>query len=263
MTELSNYNDYGVEIEQRLRLGTSPIAIKLLKTEEDIPEEAIRPKRDLGLHLGLCQGFAMSRRDKATVAMLKEDNWCYVPVLAFGLAKPPEYFLEGHMFFPDYIADVGEAKRLAATDPHLEFGKYIGVASAPLKSTKFKPDVVVIYCDVGQLRGLVLAMKYKAGYQVTCKIDPMGACYQSTVPVILSGECQITVPCGGDTQYALAQDDEMVFSLPAEKLDELILGLRNVKSATYPGHSQYMRPECPLSESYVKLGKMIGMDVHE
>lgn len=263
MAELSNYNDYGVEIEQRLRLRTSPIAIKLLKTEEDIPEEAIRPKKDLGLHLGLCQGFAMSRREKATVAMLKEDNWCYAPVLAFGFAKPPEYFLEGHMWFPDRIADLEGAKRMAETTPRLEFGKYIGVASAPLKGTNFKPDVVVIYCNPGQLRCLLLAMKYKAGYQVTCKIDPSGACSESTVPVILSGECHITVPCGGDIKYALAQDDEMIFSLPAEKMGELILGLRNVENAAYTDFNQYMRPECPLPESYVKLGKMIGMEVHE
>lgn len=103
MTKLSDFNSYGEEIEKRLQLRTSPIAIKLLEKEGDIPEGTIRPKRDLGFHIGLCQAFAMSRREGAQVAMLKEDNWCYPPVIAFGLAEPPEFYLEGYTNFPDRV----------------------------------------------------------------------------------------------------------------------------------------------------------------
>ena len=86
MPTLREFNRYGEEVRKRLQLRTSPIAVKMLKTEEDIPEGAIRPKKDLHTHLALCQGFALSRRDDQTVAMFKEDHWCSIPVVAFGLA---------------------------------------------------------------------------------------------------------------------------------------------------------------------------------
>jgi uncharacterized protein (DUF169 family) len=88
MTDFDELHGYGEELEQRLRLKTFPFAVKLLNKEMEMPEGAIRPKRDLGYHLSLCQGFAMSRREGKTVAMFIEDMWCYSPVLALGIAKP-------------------------------------------------------------------------------------------------------------------------------------------------------------------------------
>ena len=73
--ELNVFHDYGVKLENYLRLKTSILAIKLLKEEKDIPEGAIRPIRDLGHHLSLCQAFARSRREEISFAMLKEDMW--------------------------------------------------------------------------------------------------------------------------------------------------------------------------------------------
>src|SRR4030042_2194165 len=63
MTTLSEYNKYGEDLERILILRSSPIAVKMLKKQEDIPKEAIRPKKDRGYHLAQCQAFAMSRRE--------------------------------------------------------------------------------------------------------------------------------------------------------------------------------------------------------
>ena len=76
MSFAKDFNKYGEELESLLRLQTSPIAVKMLKRESDIPEGALRPKKDKGKHYAQCQAFSLSRRDKITVAMLKEDNWC-------------------------------------------------------------------------------------------------------------------------------------------------------------------------------------------
>ncbi len=264
MTALSDFNGYGVELERLLQLRTSPIAIRLLEKEKDIPDGAIRPKKDLGFQLALCQGFAMSRRDKAMVAMLKEDNWCYSPVMSFGLAEPPDFFLEGNTYFKRRVADLKAAKHLANTYPRLECGKYIGVVSAPLKTASFEPDLVVIYCISSQLRLLLSGMRYREGYMVTSKLDPGGACIQCTVPVIQTGECQVTVPCGGDRRHALAQDDEMIFSVPTSRLEDLMIGLSHFeeRGRGYMRYAPHMRPEYPLSDLYVKMGRMVGIAVH-
>jgi uncharacterized protein (DUF169 family) len=263
MFSLSELNSFGQEMERRLLLRTSPIAIMLLEKEKDIPEGTLRPKRDLGFHLALCQAFAMSRREKATVGMLREDHWCYLPVIAFGLAEPPDFFLEGNTFAKSSVADLKAARNLANALPRLEHGRYSGLVSAPLSTAHFEPDMVVIYCNTNQLRCLLSAVKYKEGYLVKPTLDPGGACFQATVPVIQTGECQVTVPCGGDRTHALAQDDEMIFSIPKSRLEDLMLGLRHFDeiSRSYTRFTPDLRPEYPLSDLYLKAGRMVGIEM--
>ena len=195
----------------------------------------------------------MSRREKKAVAMLKEDQWCYLPVIAFGLAEPPDFFLGGNTFVNFSVADSKTAADLASALPRLEPGKYVGVVSAPLSTASFDPDMVVIYCNTNQLRCLLSAVKYKDGYTVKSTLDPSGACFQATVPVMLTGECQVTVPCGGDRAHALAQDDEMIFSLPKDSLEDLMLGLRHFDEVGrgYTSYAPDMRPQYPLSDLYM------------
>lgn len=50
MTTIKEYNRYGEELETLLRLQTSPIAVKMLETEEEIPQDAFRPKKERGEH---------------------------------------------------------------------------------------------------------------------------------------------------------------------------------------------------------------------
>ena len=99
---------------------------------------------------------------------------------------------------------------------------------------------------------------------MTSTLDPGGACIQCTVPVIQTGNCQVTVPCGGDRNHALAQDDELIFSVPTNKLEDLMTGLKHFE-ARGRGYTRYapdMKPEYPLSDLYIKIGRMVGLDVH-
>ena len=263
MTALNGFNHDGEELERMLQLRTSPIAIRLLENEGDIPEGALRPKRDMGVQFALCQGFAMSRRNKKTVAMLKEDNWCYLPIISFGMSPPPDFFLEGNTYVKRRVAEQEDARRLAQSFPRLESGKYIGLLSAPLKTAAFTPDLVVIYCISNQLRLLLSALRYPKGDLVTSTLDPGGACIQCTVPVIQTGDCQVTIPCGGDRNHALAQDDELIFSVPTSKLEDLMAGLKHFE-ARGRGYTRYapdIKPEYPLSDLYIKMGQMVGLDV--
>ena len=40
-------------------------------------------------------------------------------------------------------------------------------------------------------------------------------------------ECQVILPCTGDRMFGQTQDDEMAFSIPASKLDEVMEGLQS------------------------------------
>ena len=73
----------------------------------------------------------------------------------------------------------------------------------------------------------------------------------------------MTVPCGGDRAHALAQDDEMIFSIPKSRLEDLMLGLRHFDEVGrgYTRYAPDMRPEYPLSDLYLKAGRMVGIEV--
>jgi uncharacterized protein (DUF169 family) len=261
MTRLSTLHKYGREIDRRLRLQTLPLAVKLLEKEEDIPEAAQRPLKDLGHRVMACQGFAISRRGEVTVAMLKEDMYCFEPVVGYGIEKPPQYFLDGYNRFPGDVKTLEAGSNYAREFPRLEYGKYIGVVSAPLTTTNFEPDVVMIYCNTEQLSLLLLARESKDGYNLKCSLSSHAACVYSVVPVMQSGNCHVAIPCRGDRYGAMAKDFEMIFTAPKEKLEDLLLGLRYVEKhggSKLPRGYQ-MQAEGLLPEVYGEIGKMLGM----
>jgi len=262
--KLSNLHEYAQEFEKRLRLKTFPFAVKLLEKEADIPKGAKRPKKDFGYHLAACQGFAMSRRNGVTLAMLKEDMWCFEPVIGYGIAEPPVYFMEGHNRFPEDVATLEAGSHFAQEFPRLESGRYIGVLSAPLATVTFEPDVVLFYCDSMQLNLLLLGMEYRDGYGITCQISSHAACVYAIVPPIQTGKCQIAIPCRGDHYQAMAGDNELIFAAPTDKLADILAGLRHCEeydtfNLSLLPTNYWMRREPELRESYMKIAKMIGM----
>lgn len=262
MTRLSVIHSYAEEFEKRLRLKTFPLAVKMLEKEGDIPDGAKRPKRDLGHHISLCVGLSMSRREGTLLAMLKEDMWCFEPVIGLGLAEPPEYFLEGHNRFPDSAKTLEAGRNWARAFPRLECGKYIGIMSAPLKTTNFEPALVIIYCDSAQLTQLLIAVNWKDGRDITCRLSGHAACVYATVPVMQSGQYQVTSPCAGDNRHAMAQDSEIIFTAPIEKVEDLIMGLKSLEEHNIAlPRILTMELEYELSESYANIGKMLGMDI--
>ena len=259
MEKYKVYEEYGEELERRLRLKTFPLALKMLEKEKDVPEGALRPLKGIGQQLSLCQVLQMSRREGKIMAMLKEDHWCFEPVVGYGLGEPPDYFMAGHNRYPRDVATLEAGKHYAEEFPRLEVGKYVGIASAPLKATNFEPDIVMIYCDSAQLCLLLLGREYKEGYNLKCAISGHAACVYGVVPALQSGECQVGVPCRGDHYRAMAGDEEMIFTVPKKKLEDLMVGLRRIEatgSKLPVGYS--VRPEYPLPEAYAKIGKMMG-----
>ena len=66
MATIKEFNRCGEELEKILLLRTSPVAVKMLEKESDIPKGALRPKKDRNIHYAQCQAFALSRRDGTT-----------------------------------------------------------------------------------------------------------------------------------------------------------------------------------------------------
>ncbi len=250
MTTLKEYNGYGEELERLLRLRTSPIAVKMLEKEGDIPEGAIRPKKDRGYHLAQCQAFAMSRREKTTMAMLKEDNWCPGPLMAYGIVQRS----------PERSSSQGRSTQFDS----FEYGKYIGIVTAPLITTNFEPDVVIVYSNTGQLRNMLLSIKNEERPFINSYFFPW-SCSYSVVNPILTGQYWIVLPDPGEYERALGTEDEMMFSIPRVKLGEFMSGFKKAQEGSW-GYTHFnliMRPDFPLPEIYRNSFIKWGMDVPE
>ncbi len=252
------FNEYGKRIEEQIKPSSHPMAVKLLESEDDIPEEAKRPKQDYGACISTCQCFALSRMYGETVAQLFEDMWCPEPVIGLGLVEPPQYFLDGHNRYPGGVASLEAGAKWAREFPRLEVGRCMGIVSAPLRTASFEPDVAVIYCNSAQLLRLLLGIAYEDGRDITTVLGGHAACVYAVVPTILKGECQAAVPCRGDRGRAGAKDDEIIFSVPKEQIGRLAYGLGQRGTGSYPTGIS-MVPEYELSESYAEMARLMGM----
>jgi uncharacterized protein (DUF169 family) len=240
---LSEFNKYGEELEASLLLRTSPIAVKMLEKETDIPKEAFRPKRDGGYHYAQCQAFGMSRREGKTVAMLKEDHWCPTALMAYGMVKTP-----------DSMAKLGESFM------SFEVGKYIGVLTAPLKKASFMPDVVLIYLNPAQLRGVTMPMMYSGASQVSTHLF-LPSCAHSVVNPMKTGKYSVVLPDPGEYQRALTLEEEVLFAVPQGKLPGLVAGLKS-GGRMYSHRDQYMSMKADFEQPqfYRDLFKGWGLD---
>jgi uncharacterized protein (DUF169 family) len=245
MTTLKDFNRCGQELEQLMLLRTSPLAVKMLEKEGGIPKGAVRPKRDRDIHIAQCQAFAMSRRQRETVAMLKEDNWCFAALIAYGLVdKPKDPELQLFVDFPTFERD-----------------KYIGIVSAPLRTANFEPDVVIIYSNPAQLRNMMLPFHFGGEESlVDCHFFPPACAYQ-VIPVMSSGKLMVTLPDPGDYHRALAAEDEIVLSVPKDKVAKLVDGVREIEKGdfAYSRANMYMLPDFPQPEFYQMLFKRWGL----
>jgi uncharacterized protein (DUF169 family) len=205
---LDVFKKYGEELETALLLRTSPVAVKMLEKEADIPKEAFHPKKDGGCHIAQCQAFGMSRREGKTVAMLKEDHWCPTAMMAYGMAGTPPS-----------MAKLGESYQ------SFEVGKYIGALTAPLKRASFTPDVVLIYLNPAQLRGLLMPMMMGGASPINTHLL-LPSCAHCVVDPMKTGQYTLVLPDPGEYQRALTSEEEMIFAVPNGKMAGLMASLK-------------------------------------
>lgn len=239
-TELDRYRNHGERIETIVRPATFPLAVKLIKSEDEIKPEYKRPSRDMGLQNFVCQNFKMSRSYGWTIAITEADINCKPARSIYGW----DIATAGETAWAEAFS-VGLYAKDSATNS--KFGQHLhslnsefaGLIISPLTRTKIIPDVVMIYCLPAQAMRFVQGYLFmEGGVLEFTAAGRVGSCHEG---VIKTNKPQYVTLGNGDRIWGGAQDYEVMFSCPREKLDILMEGLEktHIAGLRYP-IPQYM-----------------------
>ena len=252
------------DIIRILCLSLNPQAIKMIENEDEVPEKAIRPIKEYGEHMALCQALALTKRDAKTIYFTKQDHWCWNPLIGLGHV-PCEPGTESFETVSKFlgIADLDKAREFFAKFPRLPYGKYKGMLIAPAQNADFEPDVILFSCDNNfQLRTAIWAIKNMTGQMLDSSFDAIDSCIHSIVTPMLDGKYRITLPDPGDQERALADKSEIILTVPFAKLPEIHAGLAAMDKygMGYKGYKLEMKYDFARPPFYNTLYELWGLD---
>ena len=252
---LSKYHDLGKKIEELIRPQTFPIAIKLIKSEDEIPTDSKRPIKTIKTQNFICQNFRMARSYGWTMAVTEEDCACRLARGVYGWDSVTDDMMEwGHQFnIGLYSKDMETSKKL---QKHLYVfnNEYIGLVISPLTRTKVEPDVVQIYCLPAQAMRLTQAYLYMEGGVVEfTEAGRIGSCHLGVIKTFQLDKPQFVILGNGDRVWGGAEDHEVMYSFPKSKLELLVEGLEATHKAglRYPV-PKYMNYKPGFQASFTK-----------
>ena len=229
---LEDWRDIGKNLEEILRPHTYPLAVKLVKDETQFPEKTRRPEKKMAI----CQALTMSRRYGWTMGLTEKDCACPGASLAYGWkGNMDDYALSQFFLGAGYALNEEGAKTIVKNIDHLEPEKYRGIIISPLTRTKFIPDVILVYGNPAQIMRLIQGAMHKEGKKLKCDLAGMAAsCTGGIIKAFNTGEHQVVVPGNGDRVFACTYDEEMLFAIPASKVNDIVVGMKAQKIVKYP-----------------------------
>src|SRR5260370_4999371 len=219
------------ELATYIRPQTFPVAIRMLRPGEPIPERAKRPARDFKKLSMSCQVIDMARRYGWMIALTREDHICSLGITAIGFDKPLPIYNVGTLCEGMYTETKEAGQRSEAAIDKLAPGEYHRVLVAPLDRATFEPHVGCVYAHTRQVMRLTQAALWKRGGRLPSSFEGRAACADIIVTTMRSGDPQVILPCSGDRIFGQTQDHEMAFSLPCERMGEMPEGHRGTHNA--------------------------------
>jgi len=234
------------------------LAIKMLKGEGEIPQDAKRPLRAWGAPFSLCQALALGRKEGLSIVLDKDSQSCPIALAGLGFVRPEEY-LSGKYVVAPTNQSIEARRKMAKAIPRFEFGKFRYILISPIQTASFDPDVIIFYGSGVQVMRMIQAAVFASGESLTSKSTGAVGCLLPVVAAILEGKCKYAIPGNGERRLGLITDSELVFAMPKNRFEEVINGLKlsNKGRQTYPISPGYLKLEYKLPPSYIELRKAL------
>ncbi|WP_292488075.1 DUF169 domain-containing protein [Methanohalobium sp.] len=216
-----NYAKASQKLVDLLNLRGKPVAVSLLKQEEDIPhglEEVSNPER-------YCQMLQKARLNEITSFATIDKHACKGGAAAVGLQDYPDKLKSGKLYVDKLGKEVSYsvAKRVVENMPRPEPGSTIATVISPLDNTATRPDVIIVIGNTLVARRIAQTIIYKHGGRMTADFAGIqSTCADATGSPYITGEVNISIGCDGAAKNAGLKDDEMVVGIPEEILGDVV-----------------------------------------
>jgi uncharacterized protein (DUF169 family) len=249
--------DLDKAIHTYVRPDTFPLAIRVMKEREKLPEKVKKPKQDLGTTFSICQGITMSRRYGWSLAMGKEDLSCPIAKIAFGFEEELDFYTEGHLTDGMYTKTCDIGRTTEAAVPKFSKEEAGTVLMSPLTRTSFEPELIVVYGNSAQVMRMVAAALYQTGGEITSTFTARADCADIVIKTVRQDKPQVVLPCYGDRVFGQTHDHEMAFTIPYSLINHFIEGLEGTHKGgvRYPVPT-FLRYEAQYPATYEKLNRM-------
>ncbi len=234
--DLDAYHQAGKNLYDRLHLPTYPVAIKYIKSEDEIPERAFRPSSK-SQKLSICQAFTYARRWGRHTAMTAKDNFCVPSSAAHKLvAISDEDLVESQLKQAWHKDRAAEKTRMAlfnkiisGTEDQDNFhrrGQYMGLVCSPLTETIVEPDSILVYGDGGHITHMIHAFCYNSGIPLTSSFDGFTeSCVKGGLLPFIAGKPQVVLPGMGDRSFCSLTENEIAIGFPGSMASMVVEGL--------------------------------------
>ena len=223
--KVEGYDMVSRELKERLGLDKSPVAIKFVLREEDVPEGIGKIDENLR-HCEMVQKAAQGSTFYAT----NEEQMCKGGASALGLMETPEKIKTGEFYQSlGRFSSLGSAKRTMESIPKID-PMMKAIIYAPLEEIKYDPDVIVVICNPAQALKLAQAMIYTRGGRVEASFSGIQSiCADAVAGPFINNTANITLGCSGSRQYAGIKEDEVIVGMNGENIGCVVTALISMK----------------------------------
>jgi len=208
-----------------LDLRHEPVAVKVIKKGEKIPEGFIEPEKNIR-H---CQSIMRARKGESFVIPANKHA-CMVGASSLGLVPLPPKVKEGEFHSNLGMFDCSDAAaNMIDQRSAFEEKSTIATVVGPLKDFKTEPDVVILVDLPETLYWLVPAATFfEGGRQAFSTAAFQATCVDSTIIPVISGKMNMSLGCYGCRRSTDIQNEEMIAGIPYQNLEKMIEALEKI-----------------------------------
>ncbi len=227
---LGDYLEQSKKISEILELQCPPLAVKLLRAGDDVPEGY-----DGSRKLRFCQALMMAKRGHK-VLLNGENITCPAAASAFGFNALPEKIKSGEMLFNMGLFGSHEAaSKTLGLMPRLKQGEYSAVLVISLEQADFAPDVVILEGEPEKLMWVTLADIFTEGGRHSFQTGVFQAtCIDSTVVPFQTGKTNTNLGCYGCRDSTDISHSECLLGLPGNRLAPIVNNLEKLAEKAIP-----------------------------
>lgn len=209
------------KMEEILGLDYSPIAVKIVKTEEPLPDIKLPTQKSR-----YCQLLMLARKGQ-TLMLTAENIACPAAKAALGFAPLPEKISTGEMLctLGLFTSKEAAAKTMIMT-PRIKLGSTKAVVAGPLRDFPIVPDIIVVESVPEHVMWLCLASNFKEGGRLNFSSSIFQCCcVDVTVVPYLTGDINISPGCYGCRQSTDTPPEHMFMGIPVKRMNEIVESL--------------------------------------